>query len=213
MKIIKWILIILFILVVLIVIGVAIINVKVDEDSLPIDVYEEDANLMTLVDEKLYELFIATVTDDYTLVEEIINLIILDSIKENVNNEYDPLSDCEDISCNFIVHKDFYYLDFIWAELNDDDQLIIHVSVGSDKIIPVNTIFHFYFDINIDYTGFGIELELDKYLVDDNELSMGILDYIFNQIDRNQIESEVTTGELDLEDYSYTISFSIGLFP
>ncbi len=37
---------------------------------------------------------------------------------------------------------------------------------------------------------------------------MSILDSIFSNLDADTIESQVSTGDLDLEEYSYTISFS-----
>ncbi len=100
-------------------------------------------------------------------------------------------------------------MNYIWAELSDDNQLIVHVSLGSDALVGVNTIFDFYFDIDIDYLGFGIELTLDTYYINDTNLSMGILDKIFSYLDTAQIESQVSKGELDLTEYSYKISFSL----
>ncbi len=38
---------------------------------------------------------------------------------------------------------------------------------------------------------------------------MNILDKIFSNLDTAQIESEVSKGELDLEEYSYSISYSL----
>ncbi len=185
------------------------IQVEVNEDALPTNVYEENADLLTVVNIKLFDLFVTSVTNEYTVVEEVVNLIILDSIRDNVNSNYDPLGDCETVECNYIIHNDNYYVNYIWAELSDNNQLIVHVSLGSEKLIGVNTIFDFYFDIDIDYTGFGIELTLDTYDINDIGLSKDILDKIFSYLDTAQIESEVSKGELDLTNYSYKISFSL----
>jgi|LGVE01.1.fsa_nt_gb hypothetical protein len=209
MKVIRALLIIIVVLVIIGAIGIGKINVDVIEDDLPTNVYEEDADLLSLVNIRMISLFVDRDTNEYGIVEEIINLIILDSIRENVNSSYDPLSDCETEECNFIIHEDNYYLNFVWAELSDDNQLIIHVSVGTEKFIDVNTIFDFYFDIDIDYLGLGIELTLDSYNINDIDLSMSMLDNIFEQLDIEEIESNITKGELDLTKYSYKISFSI----
>lgn len=209
MKIIKILIILVVILAVLGFIGVRAINVDVIEEDLPTNVYEEDADLLSLVNARMFDLFVTSVTNEYGIVEEIVNLVILDSIRENINSEYDPLGDCETNECNFIIHEDNYYVNYLWAELNDDDQLVIHVSLGSELLIGVNTIFDFTFNIDIDYLGFGIELTLDSYSVNDLHLSMNILDKIFSNLDTAQIESEVSKGELDLEEYSYSISYSL----
>ena len=209
MKIIKILIILVVILAVLGFIGVGVINVDVIEEDLPTNVYEEDANLLSLVNARMFDLFVTSVTNEYGVVEEIVNLVILDSIRENINSEYNPLGDCETTECNFIIYEDNYYVNYLWAELNDEDQLVIHVSLGSEILIGVNTIFDFTFDIDIDYLGFGIELTLDSYSVNDLDLSMNILDKIFSNLDTVQIESEVSKGELDLEEYSYSISYSL----
>ncbi|MCK5388176.1 MAG: hypothetical protein KAJ22_02725 [Candidatus Izimaplasma sp.] len=208
MKVLKGLIVVLVLLVVLVLVAKSIIQVDVSEDVLPTSVYEEDTDLLTLVNTKLLGLFTTTVTSEYTIVEEVVNLIIIDSIRDNVNSDYDPLGDCDTTDCNFIIYDENYYVNYIWAELSDDDQLIIHVSLGSERSIGVNTTFDFYFDIDIDYLGFGIELTLDTYYISDKNLSTDILDKIFSNLDIDEIESQVSKGELDLEEYSYKISFN-----
>ena len=209
MKIIKKLVVLAILLFALLLVGKSIIQADVNEDSLPTNVYEEDADLLTVVNTRLFDLFVTSVTNEYTVVEEVINLIILDSIRDNINSSYDPLGDCDTVECNYIIHDDNYYINYIWAELSENNQLIVHISLGSEKFIGVNTIFDFYFDIDIDYIGFGIELTLDTYDINDIGLSMGILDKIFSYLDTAQIESQVSKGDLDLTNYSYSISFSL----
>ena len=109
--------------------------------------------------------------------------------------------------CNFIIYEDKYYVNYIWAELSDDDQLIIHASLGSEVLMGVNTILSFYFDINIDYLGMSIELALDTYEINDMELSLSLLDKIFAQFNVEAIENSVSNGDLDLTEYTYTLGF------
>ncbi len=212
MKAVKGLIVVLVVLLVLLFVAKSVIQVEANEDLLPTNVYEENADLLTVVNTSLFDLFVTSVTNEYTVVEEVVNLIILDSIRDNVNSEYDPLGDCDTNECNFIVYDDNYYVNYIWAELSDDNQLIIHVSLGSETFIGVNTIFHFYFDIDIDYVGFGIELTLDTFYLHERELSMGILDTMFSNLDSTKIENQVSIGDLDLEEYSYRISFTGLLF-
>ena len=208
MKTIKRLIILVVILLVIAIIALYSLKVDVEESELPVNVYEEQADLLTIIDERLVEIFVTSVTDEYTVIEEILNLVVLNSIRENVNASYDPLGDCETEECNFIVHEDFYYLNYIIVELTEDDQFLVRVSLGSDKFVEYNTVFSFLFDVEINYVGFEISLTLDEYHLADKKLSMSILDSIFKNLDADSIESQVTTGELDLEDYSYTISFS-----
>ena len=208
MKFIKILVVLSIILIALGFVGIGMISVDVVEDSLPTNVYEEDADLLTIVNTRLFDLFVTGVTNEYTVVEEVINLIILDSIRENINSEYDPLGDCDTSECNFIIYEDNYYVNYIWAELNSDNQLVVNVSLGTEKLVGFNTIFDFVFDIEIDYLGLGIELTLDSYHINDHNLSISILDSIFGALDKEQIESDISKGELDLDDYSYSLSFT-----
>jgi len=107
MKAVKGLLVGLFAIVLILLLIKASIQVEVDEDTLPVNVYEEDADLLTLVNTRLIDLFINSATNEYTVVEEVVNLIILDSIRENVNSEYDPLGDCETTECNYIVYDEY----------------------------------------------------------------------------------------------------------
>lgn len=208
MKIIKIVLILLVFLIAASFVVLNSIKQEIDEDTLPTNVYEEDSNLLTVVNARLFDLFVSSVTNEYTVVEEIMNLIILDSIRENVNADYDPLGDCETIECEFIVHEDYYYINYLYVVLNDDDQLVVYVSGGTDKYVDFNTVTSFVFDVDIDYVGTEISLTLAEYYIADKKLSLNMLDKIFGKLDAENIEAQVTTGALDLEDYSYTISFN-----
>jgi len=185
------------------------IQVDVNEDSLPMAIYYETGDLLNLVTLKMFGLFMVSSTNEYTVVEEVINLVILDSIRENINSDYEPLGSCDTIECNYIIYDENYYVNYIWAELSDDNQMIVHVSMGSEKFIGVNTVFDFYFDIEIDYINFGITLTLDSYYISDINIPMSLLDNIFSNLDTDQIESQVSKGDLDLTDYSYKINFSL----
>lgn len=208
MKIIKILLVVLILLVVGAVIALNSVKMEVEESELPVNVYEESGDLTTILQAKMVDLFINSPADEFTVIEEILNLVVLDSIRENINADYDPLGTCETEECNFIVHEDYYYLNYIIVELTEDDQFLVRASFGSDKFIEYNTVLSFLFDVEIKYTSLEIELTLDKYYMADKKISKTILDTIFKNLDKDSIESQVSTGELDLEDYSYTISFS-----
>lgn len=195
-------------------IGINYIQVSVNEDELPTVVYEEDADLGSLINTNLMDLYLG-IGSQYTVIEETLNLVILDSIHENINADYDPLSSCETEACNFILHEDYYYVNYVWAELTQDNQMMVHVSFGSDKIINVNTVLTMYFDIEFNFVEMSATLTLDKYDINEHDISIKVLDRIFNYLDKEEIENSVTQGELNLSDYSYTISFlsSLPSFP
>lgn len=208
MKLIK-LLLILIILSIAVIVGLLYsVKADIEESELPSNVYEEQGDLLSIMNARMLELFTGIASDEYLVIEEVLNLVVLDSIRDNVNPDYDPLSDCETIECNYIVHEDTYYLDYIIVELTDDDQFLVRVSLGSDKYIDYNTVFSFLFDVDIKYLDFEIALTLDKYSVSDKELSMKMLDTLFKNLDQQEIESKVSNGELDLEEYTYTISLS-----
>lgn len=208
MKLIK-LLLILIILSIAVIVGLLYsVKADIEESELPSNVYEEQGDLLSIMNARMLELFTGIASDEYLVIEEVLNLVVLDSIRDNVNPDYDPLSDCETIECNYIIHEDTYYLDYIIVELTDDDQFLVRVSLGSDKYIDYNTVFSFLFDVDIKYLDFEIALTLDKYSVSDKELSMKMLDTLFKNLDQQEIESKVSNGELDLEEYTYTISLS-----
>lgn len=189
-------------------IGIGIISVDMDETDLPEAVYEEQSDLGVIINTKMFDLFLGTVTSEYTIIEEVINLEILNSIRENINSSYDPLGTCDTTDCNYIIYDNNYYVNYTWAQLNEDNQLVVYVSFGSELAFGFNSIFSMTFDIDIDYVGFGIELKLSSYAISDIELSQVILEMIFSRIDTEQIENDVSTGTLDLEEYTYNISFN-----
>lgn len=207
MKVLKKLLIVVIILASLLILVLYKFKVDVAESELPVAVYEQDANLVSVINDRFVDLALMQ-ANEYTIIEEILNLVVLNSVRENINSDYDPLGDCETIECNFIIYEDNYYLNYIIVELTDDDQFLVRVSLGSDKYLDYNTVFNFLFDVEIDYLGFEISLTLDKYSLSDTNLSMSILDNIFSKLDTETIESQVSMGELDLEEFSFTISFS-----
>jgi hypothetical protein len=208
MKLIKLLLVVILVLIAIIVGFLYSVKQDIEETELPANVYEEQGNLNSIINARMVELFFTSYSNEYTVTEEILNLVVLDSIRENINADYDPLSDCETIECNYIVHEDNYYLNYIIINVTEDNQFLVRVSIGSDKFIDYNTVFSFLFDVEIKYSDFEISLTLDEYYVGDRDLPISILDNIFKNLDKDEIENQVSVGELDLEEYSYTISLS-----
>jgi hypothetical protein len=210
MKIIKRLLLFILILIVLIsVLGLFAINrikYEVTASDLPQDVYESEGNFSALMTAKAGELILAEEEDSYTLIEDFINLLILDIIKNDINSEYDPLNGETEESL-FIINHPQFQLDYIYAHLNEDDQLIITVSLKRDSFPSAMTAFHFVFDIDYSKTTFSLTLTLNQVFLHDIEVKQNIYDYFVSMADKDEIESYVDKGTLDLDDYTYTIVF------
>ncbi len=188
--------------------------------DLPQDVYEYSGDLLALAMQDIQEIFLADEEDRYTITEEVVNLIILDTVRENINADYDPLADdCSDTSCAMIIEEEYFYIDYVYAELNEDNQLVITISFGANKYIDNRTalilVFDIEFDIDFDWTildGFSalddmqIVFTLNSYSLGERNMSMNLLDYIFNQMNKDSIEENMTFGTLNLDDYTYSIS-------
>jgi len=184
--------------------GINRISTTVTEADLPQDVYESNGDISVLMLSKAAEIVLADEEDSYTLIEDFINLLIFDIIKDNINSEYDPINGDDEIN-GYIISRDKLTIDYIYAHLNEENQLIVTVSVKRPNI--VETAFHFVFDIEYEFSSFSLTLSLDKVFLHDIEIKRNIYDYFVSMADKNQVEQYVETGELDLDEYTYSISF------
>jgi hypothetical protein len=208
MKIIKRLLIFLFLVIIIVLgllyLGINRISTTVTEADLPQDVYESNGDISVLLLSKAAEIVLADEEDSYTLIEDFINLLIFDIIKDNINPEYDPINGDDEVN-KYIISRDKLTIDYIYAHLNEENQLIVTVSIKRPNI--VETAFHFVFDIEYEFSSFSLTLSLDKVFLHDIEIKRNIYDYFVSMADKNQVEQYVETGELDLEEYTYSISF------
>jgi hypothetical protein len=184
--------------------GINRISTTVTEADLPQDVYESNGDISVLMLSKAAEIVLADEEDSYTLIEDFINLLIFDIIKDNINSEYDPINGDDEIN-GYIISRDKLTIDYIYAHLNEENQLIVTVSVKRPNI--VETAFHFVFDIEYEFSSFSLTLTLDKVFLHDIEIKRNIYDYFVSMADKNQVEQYLETGELDLDEYTYSISF------
>ncbi len=212
----RLILFLLLVIVALIVVSMIVldsIKYQVTSDDLPQDVYETSGDLLDYAKVQIAGLVLADEDDRYTMMEEIINLIILDSIQKNINTSYDPLGDCVTDACQYIYKDSPFYIDYAYAYLNDNNQIVIVLSGGSDKYITASTAIFMVFDVefDLDILDPGVVLTLDSYSFGEKEMSMKILNFTFDKIDKDNIEDSMTFGDLDLDNYTFTISISDAL--
>ncbi len=212
MKFIKRLFILVIVLALVVVVGVIMlarsIAVEVTDADLPQDVYTETGDLLTIAELNLVGLVLADEQERYTIIEEFMNYILLDSIRTNINSAYDPLGDLDTDAANYVMSESAFYIDYVYAELNDTDQIVICISFGTDQYYQMHSALYLTFDIDIEIVLLNIDvvLTLSEYRIADKELSMKILDFAFNKLDKSTIEDSMTFGVLDLDDYTFTFS-------
>lgn len=184
------------------------IAVDTTDSDLPQDIYESSGDLFSIAQQKLISIPFASDEDQYSMLEEFLNYILLDSIRTNFNDAYNPLSDVETNDTNYVTYQKEFFIDYVYAKINEENQIVLCISFGTDLLIPSRSAIYLYFDVdmNIELFDLSITLTLDQYHIADKKLSFKILDFIFTQLDKNHIEESITSGILDLDAYTYTIS-------
>jgi hypothetical protein len=197
-------------LTIFVVISIAVSKIQVDitESDLPQDVYESSGNPLEIAQLKLLEIINPLSTEDeYTLTEEFLNYMLLDSIRSNVNDEYDPLNDaCTDVSCDVIAETPYGNVEYAFVELNSDNQIVVTVNFARSEYPQVETALFAIFDVEFKLTEFEIDLVLDSLYLNDIEIKKEHLDTVLGYFDAAAIEEMISLGSLDLEEYTYTVS-------
>jgi len=183
------------------------VKVNVTEDDLPEEVYDPSGNLETMMQDKMIAIATSDQADTNELFEDFLNMMIYKTIKDNVNPEYDPLNGDTDESEYIVKHSQFT-LDYVIAEMTEDDQVRLTVSVKRGSFPSVSTAFYFLFDMEVIRTSMTFRLTLDKVYLDDNEIKYRVYNYFVSFADKDQIESQVDKGTLDLDEYTYEVNFS-----
>lgn len=200
---------VIFVAALFIVLMFAVNKIKVDisETELPVDVYENDGDLLVIAQSKLLTFFTPGAgEDEYTITEEFMNYIILHSIRDNVNEMYDPLDDtCEDVECDVITETPFGNVEYAFVKLNEDNQLVVTVNFNREGFPTFETAIFATFDISIDLLDMELVLELDSVMLNDINISVKNLDRILGLFDKDSIEEIMAIGILDLDDYTYTV--------
>ena len=187
---------------------IAKIQVDITDTDLPQDVYENTGNPADIAQLKLIEILNPlSVEDEYTLTEEFLNYMLLDSIRSNVNDECGPLNDsCTDIACDVIVETPYGNVEYAFVELNDDNQMVVTVNFARSDFPKVETALFVVFDVEFNLLDFEIDLVLDTMYLNDIEITKENLDMILGYFDADEIEAMISIGALDLEEYTYTVS-------
>ncbi|MCF7926565.1 MAG: hypothetical protein K9L74_03230 [Candidatus Izimaplasma sp.] len=182
-------------------------NVETEKSALPTTVYEYDGDLVLLTQQYLIEIANPTTTEDdkYSLTEQFLNVMLLDSIQTNLNEEYNPLSDCETDSCQYIASDNKGYIEYAFIELNEDNQAVLTISLGRNQYPDIETAIYMIFDVDISLVEMSMILTLDQMYINETEIKKDHLDRLFNYLNKNDIEAMITEGTLDLGEYTYTV--------
>ncbi|QWC00242.1 hypothetical protein KHQ88_01355 [Mycoplasmatota bacterium] len=209
-KLIKRLILFLIIIIILTFVGVIIflnsVEVQITEEDLPQDVYESSGNLSTMMQNKMISIARQEDGDSYNDFEDFLNIMILKTIRDNINALYDPLNGVEEES-EYIINHSQFTLDYVYADITEDGQVKVTVSLKRNNIPSVSTALYFYFDMEVIETSMTYKLTLDKVYLDEREISKNVYDYIVSFADKEQIESQVDKGTLDLDEYTYQVSF------
>ncbi|MCK5761475.1 MAG: hypothetical protein KAH16_01105 [Candidatus Izimaplasma sp.] len=192
--------------------------------NMPTHLYTEDASAEGMIFTELYssiEDVEDNVTDNmvYELHQDIINTAIFEMFRgDEQNPDYMPTDDCTEDSCNYVFATPIPIegLDIdvrvvgAWVEFEADMFIAnLYLEVGLNDGFTYKTVISVHFNF-YDYPD-RYELELDKIQIGGMPVSMSFVTKILNSIDAS-IDSfdlsegtEVSLGELDLSNMSYTL--------
>lgn len=184
------------------------IAVDVTDDDLPEGVYTTSPALLFF--NAQYNLFqIAnplSSEDDMTLTEEYLNLMLFYSIRENINDEYDPLNDdCGTAACDVIVSTGYGDVEYAYVELNSDNKIVLHVNFNRTDFLSVETALVAVFDVDISLMEMALTLTLEDVYINDILIKESQIDWVLSQFDPKSIEASIAIGTLDLEEKTYEV--------
>lgn len=183
------------------------IEMDIEAEDLPQDVYQDQGDLFTTAQFQLLQIANPFSTEDeHTIVEKFMNYMLFYSIQENVNNLYDPLNEtCEELECKVIKSTSFGDIEYAFMTLNDENQLVLTINFNRTDFLSFETAAIATFDIEIALLDMELIISLDSLYINDILISEEKIDWVLNQIDAAAIEDSIAIGELDLEAKEYRV--------
>lgn len=210
MKLIKRLVFAVLVILVLVISGTLLMlnSVKVDitVEDLPENVYGSPDDLSARIQAKMLEIVLADESDTNEHLEDFMNLLIFKTIRDDVNTVYDPING-EISESEYIIKHEQFTLDYIYATLLENDQMMLTVSLKRPSFPKAKTALYFYFDMEMKYETMTMKLTLDKVKIDTRLIKRNIYDYLVSYMDKDAVEGFVDKGTLDLDKYTYEISF------
>jgi hypothetical protein len=182
--------------------------VDITTEDLPQEVYENEGDLLLIAQSKLIALANPlSLEDDYTLTEEFLNYMLLYSLRENVNEDYNPLSDtCEDDACSNVFTTEYGNIEYVFVSLTDNDQILLTINFNRQDMPSIETALFATFDVEVSLIDLELRLVLDEVFLNETEITKDNLDTIVSMVDVSDIESMTAIGSIDLEEYQYVVS-------
>lgn len=209
-KLFKYIFVTLFIVIILVFAGTLIflnsIEVNITDDDLPQEVYDTSSTNNMVMLGAMSNIVTSGNGDVNGYIETFINAMIYQTVLDDVNPFYDPING-EIPDSQFIIKNAFITIDYIYANITEDNQIKITVSMKRGSFPSVTTAMYLYFDMDYSPLLFKLTMSLNSVYMDDTEISQSIYNTILNQMDKESIENSVDKGTLDLDEYTYEISF------
>jgi hypothetical protein len=213
MKIFKWIkrVLIIFLLLIIIASGVSLlylqsIQVEISDDDLPQNVYATSGFLPLMMQSKIGQIVYGDESERDGHIEDFLNLLIYQTIRDDINPDYDPVNG-DQPSSQYITKNPWLQVDYIFAQVMDDDQIKMTVSLKRNTFPKAMTAFYFYFDMAFNPSTMTMKLTLNQVMVDEDIVSKKVYDRILNIAGKEKIETSIDKGILDLENYTYKITF------
>jgi len=202
------------------------------EDSIPTHLYYEDANGVGLLYEELDTALADIETDAdadlvFNLHQDVINTMIFNRVRgdeenEGINPDYMPGDNCQTSGCRMInetvvdLGGENLYVRIlgVWVDFETDDEdgkftlnTALEVQRGEGFVFKTVVQSRFIFDDR----EASYYLAFDRFRVGNLPVSKGLFSGILGilentgALDRDAIESGFPAGELDLDDFSYSV--------
>jgi hypothetical protein len=213
MKIFKWLKrVVLFILILVIILtGVSIfylqsVEVEIRDEDLPQNVYASSGFLPLMMQAKIGQIVYGDESERDGHIEDFMNLMIYQTIRDDINPDYDPING-DQPSSQYISKNAWLQVDYAFAQVMDDDQIKLTVSLKRTSFPKAMTALYFYFDMAFNPSSMTMKLTLNQVMIDEDLVSEKVYDRIIGLVGKGKLESSIDKGTLDLENYTYKITF------
>ena len=188
------------------------VEVQLTDDDLPQNVYDTSQNVNIMMVSAVTNILTSDEQNVQGYIETFLNVMIYKTIRDDINPDYDPILG-ESAESQYIIKNFLMEIDYVYANITDDEQLLLTVSMKRHVFPKISTAMYFYFDMDFNYTRMTLSLILDHVLIDDQEVSKSTYDFILSFMNKDKIEEAIDKGSLDLESYTYQVGFRDYLLP
>jgi hypothetical protein len=192
------------------------------EEGIPVDIYDPNIDAKSLFFEELDASIQdvetgATVDMEYNVTEDMINLLLFEQIRSNedLNPSYLPGDACEEESCSNILYGSLQEgsnlnLRGVWVEFSEDEFIInayLEAPIASFSYKTTIRLFFALEDLEDQYVLSFEKITLGNIPVPKTFLStvMNLISNNVSSFDVDQLNEQVSVGDLDIETFTYTL--------